>query len=534
MTRARRRRGARRRWVGRARGAPRLPRRAGGGSLVPRARLRAGTCLMRLGAFEDAHAEFLIAAEGDAGGTAAEARRLAGDAARGGALVDSLTRVDGGALASLRRRCIEGASVGARRVKTRVFRAAEGSGGLDGSLGDDDEDEDALEGLAEKNSSGSPSKKNGAATTARDVLRSVRDVSAVAPHCAAVAEARARALLWEGRFEDAAAAADAEGLGGAAHRRGACASRDASLADAPPRAFALETGGERWRARVRAAARFATGDLAGAAAAMEASGGDGSKDRSREEPFGGDDDDETRSKPSVSKRSNASVMNDDASLVAARVARALEAAETDAFADLIGAARAAHARVRKRLVQGQGLRARFWKYTRRRWTPVADAPAGPRRGVCGGVPLQPRAAAPHAEGAWRTRSPTAGARSRSTPRASSRCPGARSSTRRAGCTTPPRTTCAGCWRRSRRRLVFRRKRKTSDARARRWRTPRRASRRWTKRRWLICATACLRVCAKRTRRRAARPRPTTPPCSACARARRPRLPRVWDPSRTRT
>ena len=166
-----------------------------------------------------------------------------------------------------------------------MFRAAEGSGGLDGSLGDD---EDALEGLADSSgspSNGSPSKKNGAATTARDVLRSVRDVSAVAPHCAAVAEARARALLWEGRFEDAAAAADAEGLGGAAHRRGACASRDASLADASPRAFALETGGERWRARVRAAARFATGDLAGAAAAMEASGGDGSKDRSREEPL---------------------------------------------------------------------------------------------------------------------------------------------------------------------------------------------------------------------------------------------------------
>ena len=63
-----------------------LPRRAQ--RRIPsfrRARLRAGTCLMRLGAFEDAHAEFLIAAEGDAGGTAAEARRLAGDAARGGA-----------------------------------------------------------------------------------------------------------------------------------------------------------------------------------------------------------------------------------------------------------------------------------------------------------------------------------------------------------------------------------------------------------------------------------------------------------------
>ena len=54
-------------------------------------------------------------------------------------------------------------------------------------------------------------------------------------------------------------------------------------------------------------------------------------------------------------------MNDDASLVAARVARALEAAEKDAFADLIGARarRARAARPGKRLVQGQGLRARF-------------------------------------------------------------------------------------------------------------------------------------------------------------------------------
>ena len=211
---------------------------------------------------------------GDAGGTAAEARRLAGDAARGGALVDSLTRVDGGALASLRRRCIEGASVGARRVKTRVFRAAEGSGGLDGSLGDD---EDALEGLADSSgspSNGSPSKKNGAATTARDVLRSVRDVSAVAPHCAAVAEARARALLWEGRFEDAAAAAAAEGLGGAAHRRGACASRDASLADASPRALRSRPagrGGARACARRRASRR----------ATSPRGGGDGGERRRR-------------------------------------------------------------------------------------------------------------------------------------------------------------------------------------------------------------------------------------------------------------
>lgn len=356
-----------------------------------RARLRAGTCLMRLGAFEDAHAEFLIAAEGDAGGTAAEARRLAGDAARGGALVDSLTRVDGGALASLRRRCVEGASVGARRVKTRVFRAAEGSGRLDGSL--EDEDEDALD-----PSNGSPSKKNGSpATTARDVLRSVRDVSAVAPHCAAVAEARARALLWEGRFEDAAAAADAEGLGGAAHRRGGCAPRDASLADASPRAFALETGGESWRARVRAAARFATGDLAGAAAAMEAyaSGGDGSLYQSREEPlpFGGDF--ETRSKSST----NASVMNDDASLVAARVARTLEAAEKDAFADLIGAARAAHAlRVQGNASFKAKAYARASEMYSQAIDAVADAPGGALGAAFAAVCLCNRAAAAHAEG----------------------------------------------------------------------------------------------------------------------------------------
>ena len=108
-----------------------------------RARLRAGTCLMRLGAFEGARAEFLLAAEGDAGGTAAEARRLAEDAARGAALVDRLTRADGGALASLRRHCVDGASVGARRVKARVLRAAEGDGGFDAD-GDDDFASDAV------------------------------------------------------------------------------------------------------------------------------------------------------------------------------------------------------------------------------------------------------------------------------------------------------------------------------------------------------------------------------------------------------
>ena len=48
-----------------------------------RARLRAGTCLMRLGAFADARCEFMLAAEGGSGdATSREATRLAEDAAR--------------------------------------------------------------------------------------------------------------------------------------------------------------------------------------------------------------------------------------------------------------------------------------------------------------------------------------------------------------------------------------------------------------------------------------------------------------------
>jgi len=362
-----------------------------------RARLRAGTCLMRLGAFEAARAEFLLAADSgsgslDAGGTAAEARRLAGDAARAAALVDDLTRVDGGALASLRRHSVDGASVGARRVKTNAFLAAEGNGGTNS---DDADDKDAS------------SSSRSVAATARGVLRSVRDISAVAPHCAAVAEAKARALLWEGRFADAAAAADAEGLGGAAHRikkSGGAKSGDASLADASPRAFCFETGGEAWRARVRFLARFATGDLAGA---VEASGvessGDGFGDdgdipaRDGKAGRGGaEENDETDAKK---KNTEASVMNDDASLVASRVAYEIESAEKSIFVSLLRAATEAHA---LRVQGNASFKAKKYERAAETYTAaleaLATAPGGALSAAFCSVCLCNRAAAAHALG----------------------------------------------------------------------------------------------------------------------------------------
>ena len=303
-----------------------MPRRAGGGSLVP-ARAPARGHVPDAPRRVRRRTRVLIAAEGDAGGTAAEARRLAGDAARARARGQPDAR-GRRRLASLRRRCIEGASVGARRVKTRVFRAAEGNGGLDGSLGDRRRRR-RVGRTRGKKLVGSPSKKSGAATTARtSCVRSGR-----------LRRWRRTAPPWPRRGLARCSGRGASrtppprrtpGLGGAAPAAGR-ARRATRPSRTRPRAFALETGGEGGARACARAARFATGDLAGAAAAMEASGGDGSKPVSRG-AFGGDDDDEIRSKPSVSKRSNASVMNDDASLVAARVARALEAAEKDAFA----------------------------------------------------------------------------------------------------------------------------------------------------------------------------------------------------------
>jgi tetratricopeptide (TPR) repeat protein len=352
---------------------------------------------MRLGAFEAARAEFLLAADSgsgslDAGGTAAEARRLAGDAARAAALVDDLTRVDGGALATLRRHSVDGASVGARRVKTNAFLAAEGNGGTNS---DDADDKDAS------------SSSRSVAATARGVLRSVRDISAVAPHCAAVAEAKARALLWEGRFADAATAADAEGLGGAAHRikkSGGAKSGDASLADASPRAFCFETGGEAWRARVRFLARFATGDLAGA---VEASGvessGDGFGDdgdipaRDRKAGRGGaEENDETDAKK---KNTEASVMNDDASLVASRVADEIESAEKSIFVSLLRAATEAHA---LRVQGNASFKAKKYERAAETYTAALEAlstaPGGALSAAFCSVCLCNRAAAAHALG----------------------------------------------------------------------------------------------------------------------------------------
>ena len=361
-----------------------------------RARLRAGTCLMRLGAFEGARAAFLLAAEGDSGGAAAEARRLAEDAARATALADRLTRADGGALASLRRHCVDSASVGARRAKARVFRAAEGDGGLDG---DEDDDSFATDGAdGDPSSVGADASAGGSrardptliAATARDVLRSIRDVSATAPHCAAVAEAKARALLWEGRFGEAVAVADAEGLGGAAHRRQEGAPRDASLADASPGAFARETGSEAWRARVRAAARFATGDLAGAAAALAPRG----------ESHASQDDDDGAGAPVAGREPETEpVANEDARLAAARVAAALEAAERDAFAALLRAANDAHAlRVQGNAAFKAKAYARAAETYSRAVDAVAEAPGGALSAAFAAVCLCNRAAAAHAEG----------------------------------------------------------------------------------------------------------------------------------------
>ena len=92
-------------------------------------------------------------------------------------------------------------------------------------------------------------------------------------------------------------------------------------------------------------------------------------------------------------------MNDDASLVAARVARALEAAEKDAFADLIGAARAAHAlRVQGNASFKAKAYARASEIYSQAVDAVADAPGGALGAAFAAVCLCNRAAAAHAEG----------------------------------------------------------------------------------------------------------------------------------------
>jgi tetratricopeptide (TPR) repeat protein len=222
-----------------------------------------------------------------------------------------------------------------------------------------------------------------------------------------VAEAKARALLWEGRFADAATAADAEGLGGAAHRikkSGGAKSGDASLADASPRAFCFETGGEAWRARVRFLARFATGDLAGA---VEASGvessGDGFGDdgdipaRDGKAGRGGaEENDETDAKK---KNTEASVMNDDASLVASRVAYEIESAEKSIFVSLLRAATEAHA---LRVQGNASFKAKKYERAAESYTAALEAlstaPGGALSAAFCSVCLCNRAAAAHALG----------------------------------------------------------------------------------------------------------------------------------------
>ena len=159
---------------------------------------------------------------------------------------------------------------------------------MDGSLGDDDEDEDALEGLAEKNSSAGRRSRTKAArpsatTAPRRPLRSVRGrlrrgavTAPPRPRRRARCSGRGGSRTPPPRRTPRASAARAPPQG--------VASRDASPSRtlSRDRVRARERSG-RGGARVRVRRRAIDPRPRRAAATMEASGGDGSRDRSRED-----------------------------------------------------------------------------------------------------------------------------------------------------------------------------------------------------------------------------------------------------------
>ena len=180
-----------------------------------RARLRAGTCLMRLGFF--AAAERVLARS-----VSAEARGLAKDASRARATVEELR---GGALDRLRAATMTGAARGALVAKRRAALLAEGAGWA------------KARSVSAEAANASDSDASIAAFFS--IASRARRVADLAPHCAAAAEASARASMFAGDFADAVAFADREGIGGEGN----------------------EDGSETWRAMCRATCRVAVGAL---------------------------------------------------------------------------------------------------------------------------------------------------------------------------------------------------------------------------------------------------------------------------------
>ena len=150
-----------------------------------RARLRAGTCLMKLGAFREAARTFDACAPRDATGGESEARKLAAEALRAAALTRTMRTVT---LPSLRSGFLDAAARGVAAAMRTV------AGHADAAAADADADADA--------------------DAARRAIAIATPLAALAPHASHVAETRARALFILGDLAAAARVASFEGLGG--------------------------------------------------------------------------------------------------------------------------------------------------------------------------------------------------------------------------------------------------------------------------------------------------------------------------------
>lgn len=227
-----------------------------------RARLRAGTCLVRLGAFAAAEAEFNLVRS-----RCPEACELAGEAARARRAVDALRAET---LPWLRRRAIRGVAEGAETARRVAVGRNTGQNG-------------------HKNGH-----KNGRTNGSSDVrvaaertVQVVAPLRRLAPHCAVVAEAHARASLCVGAFAEATRAADEDGFGGAIDETSGLFDEDAvdeaggvgpDVAGSNPASSKTnkKTTTDGWRRVVRALAHFARGnpgacvdELAGLSASFE-------------------------------------------------------------------------------------------------------------------------------------------------------------------------------------------------------------------------------------------------------------------------